>query len=212
METVRIMFQPEFYGMPDLGSRELCDFFLLRSESAVPVELFAITSNGRRQEFLVKHDNYQLVIFLLYLAVEARSREYMITKVQRQRFVSYYGQDTVIRVASGAPTGHTLLTLLLSERAGVELKLRSGYALPDPRGRTLEEMIKFAWLCQNELEPDSHAPLIRKAIDLFLKGIPRELLTIIETDDPNVWPSRVWEERVRTMAGKLGILPTAIAA
>lgn len=211
MTTHATLLTPQFFGMLEPGALELCDFFYLPSEAAVPVERFAITADGRRHEFAVKFDTYKPALILLYLAVMAKGLTYPIGPEAKKLLTGYYGQE-LVENARKLTSGDTVLHRLLGVDAVVELELRGSYTLPESKGRTLEEMIRYAWDSREILEPDSVSPLVRQAVHLFLEGERLHLLPICDTADPDVWPSRIWKERVHQIAQRIHYHRAPIAA
>lgn len=197
-----LLLTPQFFGMLEPGVLELCDFFYLRTEADVPVNRFTITSDGRRIEFVVKFDTYKPTLLLLYFAVLAKSPTYAIGEEEKKLLVSYFGKELVSEAESGR-SGQTLLGMLVGREVQVELELRGSYVLPESKARTLEEVIHYAWERLDDLDPDRVAPLIHHAVHLFLRGQQLHLLPIADTADPEVWPSRIWAERVWEIAGRI---------
>lgn len=208
----RQLFVPTFNGsLPD-SAVGLSDFFLIREESAVPVETFTIIADGERFAFPVEAGRYKTALFLLYCAVLSHSGTYFAFAPFFQKYTAgYYGHQILVDAARKG-TEHTAVRLLMSRGTiDVELTLRAGYTLPENKGRTLQELIEFGWQRYPDLGADTPAPLVRQAVRDFLDALRDHALPVVATDNPNIWPSQIWVERTQAMAKRLNSV-TAIAA
>lgn len=206
----RLLIVPQFAGALTESAAELRDFFLIREESAVPVEQFTLLSDSREVAFDVGPGKYKTALFLLYLAVLARKSSYLFERFWQPEIASYYG-TRLVDEARLKPETHPALALLLGDNVAVTLRLKPGYALPDCKGRTIHELIAYAWERRDELAAETPVPLIRHALCNFSRAILAHTMPIVQSDDPNIWPSLCWVERVSGLRNQLGI-PLPITA
>lgn len=199
----RLLIVPSFKGILEANATELQDFFLLREESAVPVEQFVITSDGRESMFPVEPGRYKTALFLLYCAVLAGKPNYAFGRPM-QRFTSIYFGYPIVIAACQPQTKHLTLGLLLGDEVKVRLDLKPGYELPDCTGRTVHELIPFGWSQHDELDQNTPVPLIRAALHCFLQAVATRTIPIFDSNDPNCWPSTVWVERAKLLRDRLG--------
>ncbi|MFA9262758.1 MAG: hypothetical protein ACEQSB_05450 [Undibacterium sp.] len=206
----RLLIHPTFNGSLVGSAIELCDFFLIREDSAVPVETFTITVDGERSAFPVEAGRYKTALFLLYCAVLShRGTRYAFAPFYQKYTAGYYGHQILVDAAQ-PETKHTAVRLLMSRGSvDVELTLRSGYVLPENKGRTLQELIEFGWQIRDVMQPERPAPLIRAALEGFTEAVSRRQIDIVDSPDPNEWPSLIWMERVQTLSRSLGMFATA---
>ncbi len=207
----RLLIVPEFAGDLNDSTRESCDFFLICEESAVPVEQFTLLSDGHEATFHVGPGKYKTALFLLYLAVLARKTSYLFERFWQPQIVLYYG-TRLVEEARLKPESHPALALLLGDNVAVTLHLKPGYVLPDCKGRTIHELIAYAWERRDELASETPVPLLRYALISFHQAVQERSIPIMQFDDPNTWPSRCWVERINELCGRLAIPLPVIAA
>lgn len=195
----RTLILPSFRGTLDFNAAQLCDHLLILEESAVPVEAFTIDSDGVRQTFTVEDGRYKTALWLLYSAIPTMASAYEFTRQMKRMLPRYYGDNLVVE-ASRPGTTHQALRLLLGDQVDIELQLRAGYELPMYLGRESRELIEFGWQIRDAIQNGRTAPLVRGAVSLFMSQVRNEHLPIIQSADPNDWPSLPWLDRVKTLA------------
>lgn len=205
-----LLISPEFAAVLEDSARELYDFFFIREESAVPVERFSLSSDGQQATFAVGPGKYKTALFLLYLAVLAKNTSYLFEQRWKSEIAFYYG-TSLTEEARTKPASHPALALLLGDNVAVELHLKRGYVLPDCKGRTIHELIAYAWERRDELTAETPVPLLRYALISFHRAIEARSIPIVQCDDPNTWPSQCWVERVNDLCGRLAIPLPVIA-
>lgn len=198
------LITPSFRGDLARNADQLCDYFLALEESAVPVEAYTITSDGVRQTFAVEYGRYKTALWLLYNAMTAKASTYELTRTMKRQLPLYYGDERVID-AKRPGTEHQTLRLLLGDQVDIELQLRAGYELPRFEGRTLRELIEFGWQSRDAIEKGRISPLISGAVGLFMDQVAGGRISVIDSADPNEWPSLPWLARVKTLAEHLKI-------
>lgn len=202
----RLLIVPEFCDDITTNVNELIDFFLIDQESAVALEQFTLLSDGQEGRFSSGPGEYKTALLLLYLAVLARKTTYVIDCSWRRKVVLYYG-DRLINEVQHSPRNHPALALLLGDTVTVDLELKHGYMLPDCKGRTIQELIVFAWERRDELTAETPVPMIRLALISFQRALQRHSIPIMQNKDN--WPSLCWVERVNELLRRLAIpLPT----
>lgn len=202
----RLLIVPEFSNVLEDNTHELCDFFHIRVESAVPVEQFSLLSDCQHSSFPVEPGKFKTALLLLYWAVTSRATRYFVSRPQQDQIALYFG-ESLVHKAQCAPQNHPALALLLGDSVTVELDLKPGYQLPDCRGRTIEELITWGWERRDELTAETPVPMIRQALATFQRALNSHAIPIVQCDDPNVWLSRCWVQRVYELLTRLNIPP-----
>lgn len=196
---------PTFNGQLGHSSVTLCDFTLITTESDVPVTKIIIVADGKKHKFPVGPGKYKMALFLLYCAVLKGNTSFLFDADLWAMLEPYFSTATVEN-ARLAETSHAALQLLiLGTNVEVNIVLKPGYELPKGPGRTVHKLIEHAWNQQDQLNPDSPAPLIRQAIEAFWKGQRDGTIGIIYSWSPQIWPSDKWVDRVRLLTQKLGM-------
>lgn len=198
------LIAPSFRGDLEQNAAQLSDYFLVLEESAVPVETFLIESDGKSLSCPVEAGRYKTALWLLYGATTARSTTYDLTRAMKRQLPLYYGDELVID-AKRPETTHQALWFLLGDNVRITLRLRAGYTLPRLEGRTLRELIEFGWQIREAIQNGRPAPLVRGAASLFMDQVASRRISIIESTDPNEWPSLPWLDRVQTLGQALKV-------
>lgn len=198
------LIAPSFRGDLDQNAAQLSDYFLTLEESAVPVESFLIESDGKSFSCPVEDGRYRTALWLLYNALAAKSPTYTLSRAMKRQLPLYYGDELVID-AKRPETKHQALWFLLGDNVRITLRLRAGYTLPRLEGRTLRELIEFGWQIREAIRSGRPAPLVRGAVSLFMDQVASNRIRIIESTDPNDWPSLPWLDRVQALGQSLKV-------
>ncbi len=183
----------------DGNVRELCDLFRM-SEEDVPVDRYAIASDGIEMEVAVGPGKYKSALFLFYLMTKAAAPTFELRDEMRPLVKEFFGQ-TLMDDARHPNTQHHTIRALLGHTVYIRLILKSGYREHLVTGRSPEEIIRHAWERRNDINRQTPEPFLRRALTSFFQQIENGTLRVNETDGH--WPTLEWAHRALTLENLL---------
>lgn len=191
---MRKMIHPSFTpDNLDGNARELCDLFWLPDASTMPVERFAIVSDGIKMEVAVGQGKYyKSALFLLYLMTKSAAPTFELTHGMRSLVIEYFGPKMVAD-ARNPHTKHRTVRALLGQTVYIRLTLKPGYREHLVTSRSPEEIIRHAWERRHDIDRQSPEPFLRRALISFFQAIENGTLRMDEADGH--WPTPEWADR-----------------
>ena len=199
---MQVMIHPAFTPNDLAGNAlELCDLFALRAEEEVPIDSFAIVSDGVEMVVAVGSGKYKSALFLLYLMTKSAGPTFELTDDMRPLVTKYFGQE-LVNDARHPLTKHHTVRALLGRTVYIRLTLKPGYREHLVTSRSPEEIIRHAWERRNEIERQSPEPFLRAALLSFFQQIESHAMCV-SNDDEDRWPTQEWADRALVLENLL---------
>lgn len=198
---MQVMIHPEFTPNNLAGNAlELRGLFALRAEEEVPIDSFAIVSDGVEMVVAVGPGKYKSALFLLYLMTKSASPTFELTDYMRPLVTKYFGQK-LVDDARRPHTKHRTVRALLGRTVYIRLTLKPGYREHLVTSRSPEEIIRHAWERRNDIERQSPEPFLRAALISFFQQIEDGTLRVNDTEGH--WPTPDWADRALVLENLL---------
>lgn len=171
-----MMLSPKFDPKRHVNNvAQLCGLFLIERPAQVPVAAFRVTSDGKKQEFVVETAartwrHCPIALVLLLFMDRVGHPQYSLTPEMRTELCDYAGAEAVFQ-ATQFDAEDQALRALLGDEVQVELVLRPGYSEHLATRRSAREVIGHAWQRRESLTAHSPEPFLRQAIAMMLDHV-----------------------------------------